>query len=93
MVGSIGIIIFNNIMRLIFGNNILRNFEILGESIVLEKLLVEIREKMYGYGVFLVIIFLESVSDGYDVNLEINCLVIIVLFFLYFDDGIGEFVI
>lgn len=91
--GSTGTITFNNTMRLTSGNNTLRNSETLGESIAPEKLLVEIREKTYGYGSFSAITFLESASDGYDENLETNRLATIVSLFSHLDDGTGEFAI
>ncbi|MEZ4858333.1 MAG: choice-of-anchor B family protein [Flavobacteriaceae bacterium] len=91
--GTTGTITFTNTMRLTSGNTTLRTNGIPSEISTTEKLLIEIREKNYGYGAFAGIAFSENGTPGYDEGMDTNRLATVVSLFTHLDDGTGEYAI
>ncbi|MCB0456116.1 MAG: choice-of-anchor B family protein [Flavobacteriaceae bacterium] len=89
--GTSGTITFNNTMRLTSGNNTLRTATPSSDVAQTEKLIIEIREKAYGFGSFTGIAFNENATSGYDDGYDTNRLATVVSIFSELNDGTGEF--
>ena len=82
--GTTGSIIFNNSMRLTTGNSTLRN------TLISEKITLELRESQYGLGSFAAVAFSESASNGYDEGMDTNRLATIISIYSHLQDGSQE---